>query len=353
MAAVTPGQNSSLPIVSSRLEHSALKPAEPTMVSDKRLGQVTLQINLCAGDVAYAEITVPALVRAHPGVAARLAVVDCCRPQRTRIYNPDQRAPQPGHADQVSRIRKLAQEFRAAGLLDEIVELEPGSPHFATLAARYTQPWMTETHDYGGCAFMPYWAGLEFPRTRFALHYDADMLVYQAPGFDWVTEALRHWEALPQVIAATPRTSPPGWAATPEADAPSCHEGRPFTRVTGGWLNDWFSTRCYLFDRERLAPHLPLMRGRMAWEQRLRRLLDRGYPMGPEGVLHKVLGRQGLRRLNLSDERAWLLHPNSKPPEYLALLPRLAAAVAKGRVPVAQRGHADIIVPAWQEFLSV
>ncbi len=316
------------------------------------LRDTTLQINLSAGDAAYADRTVPRLVQAHPGVARRIAVVDCCRPQRTRIFAPDLRLPEPGYGQRLARIRELATGFQQQGLFDEIVWLEPGSPRFARLAARYVRPWMTETHDYGGCAFMGYWAAIDAPATRFVLHYDADMCLYQENGFDWAAAALRVWADYPQVVAATPRISPPGFARTPDEDAPSLHEGRPAERVRDGWLNDWFSTRCFLFDRERLAPHLPLVRGLRTLESRLRRALDRGYPVGPETLLHYVLGPRGQRRLNLSDPRAWLLHPNSKPPAYLALLPGILAAVQAGRVPPAQRGHSDLELGAWSEFLA-
>lgn len=316
------------------------------------LPDVTLQINLSAGDAAYAEHTVPRLVRAHPGAAYRLAVVDCCRPQRTRIFDTDARLPQAVFGPRLARIRELANQFLHEGLFDEIVWLEPDSPHFATLARRYCRPWMTETHDYGGCAFMGYWAALYFPRTRYVLHYDADICLHQSAGFEWAAAALRALPNYQQVIAVTPRISPPGFAASPEADAPSTHEGRPLEVVADGWLNDWFSTRCFLFDREKLAPELPLVRGRRTLEYFLRRLIDRGYPIGPESLLFQVLGGRGLRRLNLRDDRAWLLHPNSKPPAYLALLPRLLDSAAAGQVPIAQRGHSEIDVPAWTEFLA-
>jgi len=315
------------------------------------LADVTLQINLCAGDAAYAEHTVPRLVAAHPGVARRLAVVDTCRPQRTRIFDPEHRLPEAEFQPRLRRMRELARQFETDGLFDEVVWLEPDSPHYPVLARRFVRPWMVETHDYGGCAFMSYWAALHFPATRFVLHYDADMCLYQTPGFDWAAEARRVWSDHPTVVAATPRISPP-WTESSTDDAPSRHEGRPLERVADGWLNDWFSTRCFLFDRERLAPHLPLVRGARALAYRLRRLLDRGYPVGPELLLFQVLGGRGLRRLNLASRDAWLLHPQRKPAAYLALLPRLLDAVAVGRVPAAQRGRSEIDVAAWTDFLT-
>jgi hypothetical protein len=311
---------------------------------------VTLQINFSAGDAAYAALTVPALVNAHEGVARRLAIVDCCRPQRTRIFDPDSRVPEPAFRKRLGIIRKLVEEFRRGGLFDEVVYLEPKDPRFRNLASSYVRPWMTETHDYGGCAFMAYWAALDLPRTRFVLHYDADMLLHQDDGFSWVDAALALWPADMRAIFATPRISPPGFAASPAQDGPSSHEGRPARRVEGGWHNDWFSTRCFLADRSRLAPLLPLVRGRRTAVYWLRRLADRGYPPGPELLLFQSLGSRGWRCLHLGSPRAWLLHPTRKDAEYLRLLPRMIEAVAAGRVPQAQKGIADLRLEAWSSF---
>jgi hypothetical protein len=313
---------------------------------------LTLQVNLCAGDAGYAALTVPALVRAHPDVQRRLAVVDCCRQQRTRIFDPETRAPWAAFQERLGRVRALAEEFRQAGLFDEVVYLEPGDTRFPGFARKYARPWMTDTHDYGGCAYMAYWGSLDLPHTRFVLHYDADMLLHQDPGFSWVDEALALLPAQPRAIFALPRISPPGFAATPAEDAPSCHEGRAPTRVAGGWLNDWFSTRCFLLDRERLEPLLPLVRGRRIFEYRLRRLIDRGYPPGPEHLLFHQLGGNGWRTLNLASERAWLLHPTRKDAEYYRLLPGILAAVAAGRFPPAQKGYADLRLEDWANYLS-
>jgi hypothetical protein len=64
---------------------------------------VTLQINLSAGDAGYAAITVPALLASHDPTYRRLLVVDGCRPQRTRIFDPDVRVPEPGFSERLER----------------------------------------------------------------------------------------------------------------------------------------------------------------------------------------------------------------------------------------------------------
>lgn len=312
----------------------------------------TLQINLSAGDAAYAALTVPRLVSAHPGVAERLAVVDCCRPQRTRIFDPDIRLPEPAFSARVEQIRELAETFRRQGLFDRIEYLTADTPRFRALATKYAQPWMTATHDYGGCAFMAYWAAFDLPRTRYVVHYDADMLLHQSDRIDWAQRALALLCATPNAIAAAPRTSPP-WTDDPALDAPTRHEGRPAARVAGGWLNDWFSTRCLLIDRARLAPELPLVRGAFALSQRLRKYLDRGYPPGPEIVLHRTLGARGRGCLHLDETRAWLLHPARKDALFLSLLPAILSSLHSGDVPSEQRGYADLRLEAWRTFVGV
>jgi len=313
--------------------------------------EITLQISLSAGDLAYAHLTVPALVRAHPQVAHRIAVVDLCRPQRTRIFDPDRRLPEPEFSARVQRLRELALHLQRDGLFDELVWLEPGSFLFPALARKYTAEDMAETLDYGGCANMPYWAAIDAPSTRFVLHYDADMCLYQASGYDWALATLEVWKHYPQAVFATPRISPPALDQAPERNLPSIHERRPLEHVPAGWLNDWFSTRCFLVDRHRLSPLLPLARGRLTAEYRLRRWLNRGYPPSPEMLLFRSLGSRGFRRLNLADPRAWLLHPTNKPPAYLTILPQLLECISTGHIPAAQRGRSEIDLVAWGEFL--
>jgi hypothetical protein len=325
---------------------------DPHSAGPRALSGITLQINLSAGDAGYAALTVPALLASHDPTYHRLLVVDGCRPQRTRIFDPNIRVPEPGFGERLARVRQMASDWLGAGLVHEVAFLTPGDSRFGGFARRYTRPWMTETHDYGGCAYMGYWAALDLPRTRYVLHYDADMLLHQDPGFSWVDEALAHWAETPQALAAIPRISPPGFALSPESDGPSSHEGRPGLRTPAGWLSDWFSTRCFLFDCERLAPLLPLVRGRRALAFRLRRMIDRGYPPGPEHLLFGSLGGRGWRCLNLASTQAYLLHPTRKDAEYYRLLPGILAATAEGRCPLDQRGRADLCLEAWAHYLD-
>src|SRR5437868_6166353 len=119
------------------------------------MDDVTLQINLSAGDLSYARLTVPRLVESHHGQAReRVAVVDCC-PRRTQ-----RGANAVEFAGQVEQLRALAEELRAEGYFDRLVYVQPGSELFPHLAKRYTNNLVHETHDYQGYAVMAYLAAL-------------------------------------------------------------------------------------------------------------------------------------------------------------------------------------------------
>lgn len=312
------------------------------------MSEITLQINLSAGDSAYAELTVPALLAAHPHVAERLLIVDLCKPQATKIVDPAQRFPEPAFSQRVSRISALAESWLAGRKVDRVVYLRPGDPLFAKLSRTYLRPWVRETHDYGGCALMSYLAAFELCRTRWLLHYDADMLLHQSPDFDWATAAQNALSGNNAIAAAIPRPSPPPLDGP---DAPSSHERLALTPHPAGWLNTWFSTRCFLFDLERLRPGLPLLQGRAYWDSLAAKILRRGYPRAPEILLFRRLSSAGLTRLSLNDRRAWLLHPVRKDAAFVAALPGLQAVIAEGRCPDAQRGQQDLNLEAWRDLL--
>lgn len=202
------------------------------------MADVTLQINLSPSDIKYAHITVPALVRAHKAnVQEVLAVVDCCRPQKTKIVNPDKRFPQEIFDKKVVEIREIAETPTHDGYLDRIIYLTPRNTLQKTISRKYLSGLIHKTHDYGECALMSYLAAFELTTTRYLIHYDADMLIYTEPDYDWAVEARSFIGNHPEAVAATPRISPP-MIGNVSVDAPSSHEERPLAPIDGGWRND-------------------------------------------------------------------------------------------------------------------
>ena len=199
---------------------------------------------------------------------------------------------------------------------------------------------------------MSYLASLELPDTRYVVHYDADMLLYQAPGYDWIIAARELLKKHPAAIAAIPRVSPPFSHIRNVPDAPSLEEGLPFTPVEGGWRNSWFSTRCWLMDLSRLERYLPLLQGPVLVEYIFRRVLQRTFPMSPEIMLFRRVGRSGGWMLNMKSELAWLLHPNDKSTRFINMLSLIQERIQQNDIPLEQTGFMNVDLNAWEYSLS-
>src|SRR6185503_5579379 len=116
----------------------------------------------------------------------------------------------------------------------------------------------------------------------------------------------------------------------------------PLAPVEGGWKQHFFSTRVFLIDRRKLEAYLPLGRGRVLFEQMAVKTLRRGFPRSAEKMYWTTVNARGGYRLMLSTERAWVLHPNWKPPAYADLVPAILECVANNRVPDAQLGKSEL-----------
>jgi hypothetical protein len=188
------------------------------------MNDVTLQINLSPGDIPYAAITVPALIRQHQGVDRVLLLVDTCKPGKTKLVDPESRFPEPDFSKRVEQIVSIAQIIQKQTPNCDLYILKPGDALIKTLGDLYLGGWYYNTHDFGGCANMAYWAGFELPATRYVIHFDADMLLYQKAGYSWVEEAITLMNLHPSAVAATPRYNTPFEGAN---SRPSFQHGVP------------------------------------------------------------------------------------------------------------------------------
>jgi hypothetical protein len=312
------------------------------------LDNLTLQINLSPGDINYAELTVPQLVAKHPDIKNRLLIVDCCRPQKTTLIDPDIRFPLDIFNEKVERIINISQQLLRDKIVTDVRYLKPGDPIFKHLSKKYLNGIYDCTHAAGGTANMSYWAAIEIPETRYVLHYDGDMLLYQKPGNSWVNDAMVYLDHNDRFITAVPRLCPP--VNDPTFDLPSFQEGRPNVSYNNYWFNDFFSTQVFLLDKTKLNKHLPLVTGKLLFELLLRKYGRRAFPRDPEIVLFKKLAPNG--RIVLKNTGAWVVHPTDKSAAYLDILPQIITAVNKGDSPQDQKGYQDIKLDKWVEFLA-
>lgn len=314
---------------------------------------ITLQINLSAGDIKYADIMVRDLAFKHSEVKNKLLVVDCCRPQKTSVLDPDIKYPQPEYQNKVHKIKSIAKSLKDEGIVDEVYYLEPDDDILPKVAGKYINKYFNETHDAKGTPVLSYLVPLELISTRYMIHYDADMLLYQKRGYLWSHETIEIMNKNSNIVFATPRVSPPFTHVAAQPDATSRHEGPEPQIIEGGWLINWFSTRCYLVDNEKLQSLLPLVDMKIFIELILRKLFRRSFPMATEMLFHKKLGKMGYRRLDLNSKDSWLIHPEIKDDDYVMNLPKLLKAVSEGLVPDQQRGWENLVYEHWKQLTNV
>lgn len=311
-------------------------------------GGITLSFNLSVADVDYAEKLICSLVDAHrTAVDWKMVVIDACpqeKPSRFRIKHTFEEG--------LESICHIAEELKDSGYLDKVHLLTPDGVMKNKILKRYFGGRVDRTHDDGGAALFTYAAAIEMAPTRYLLHYDADMLLYQESDYDWALEGVFYLENYVDVVSVTPRISPPFAKKGSENDAPSRTEGRKNIPVEGGWLNDWFSTRCFLLDREKFEVLLPLIEGFVAIESRVRKWRGRGYPIAFEQLIFRKNKQHKKWRLNLNSEHAWLVHPPEKGERFVNSIDIIQGAISKGVVPDLQRGKPNLEWSAWQSFVA-
>jgi hypothetical protein len=353
-------------------------------MSTSSVADITLQINLSAGDLAYAEQTLPTLVTIHrPDVREVLVVADGCRPQSTPWVDAAAGFPSAEFKTRLARLRELCTALQARGVIDRIVWLEPDVAALRQLNARYVGMGTPLSHDHLGHAFSAYFLGWESARTRYVAHFDADIILWQQQGFSWLQAAVTNLDRDETLLAASPRIAPvPSGDHMVDVDAAGSGwlHTWPLDRTAHGWRSPWFSTRCHVMDRQRLERVLPLLTQHRRESQRraarIERWLSRchghtflaqgksrlarslrarvpAFPLPPEVLLHERAQSDGFACLYLDDPRAWFIHPDTKPDRFLKLLPRLLASVCeRGECPPAQRGLSGVQFAAWEELPS-
>src|SRR5689334_933696 len=99
---------------------------------------VTLQINVSAGDLAYCQQTVPALIELHRSDVEEIVIVaDCCRPQASPYFHRETRFPPADFAKRIELVRETCAAWMAAGVCDRVEYLEPDAGRIRSLNARY------------------------------------------------------------------------------------------------------------------------------------------------------------------------------------------------------------------------
>ena len=237
----------------------------------------------------------------------------------------------------------LGRDFIRTGVIDRIIEVRHTDPsQLAIYRSQHTRP-VRHTRDHRGYPNLACALELALPQTDYLLHFDSDMLLHCAPGFDWVSHAIQLLEEHPDIIAVAPRPGPP----TPDGS---------LTRQPAGHVLDpaafyrfkHFSTRRFLIDRRRfrrLLPIEPRSASRRLWLESLFRFRS---PLEAwEVLISRALEKSMFFRADTGGGEAWTLHTPDHGAEFLWALPRIITRIERGDFPPAQAGDYDLQLRLW------
>lgn len=294
---------------------------------------LTLVINLSAGDAAYAQLTTGTLIKAHRKTAKEvILILDDTQAQYSHFYNHQIRYKEPEFTAKLKVVSAIVQEFKLQGLADQVINMS--SYTSINLNKKHLNNRVKETHDFRGAPITAYLAGFEACKTRYLVRYDGDMILHQ-PENDWVVKGIDLLKQHPDCIAVSPRPSPSNKPA-PEIDP-----------------TYWFSTRCTLFDNVKLMNTIPFLQGRFLIEVWLRKLFNKTYPPAFETILTDRLKNCSLKNYYLLTNGGWLLHPEEKKELFIKLLPQIIKEVEKGNYPPEQTDNETLNLDAWEKYLNV
>lgn len=312
---------------------------------------VTLQINLSPGDAEYAHITVPHLIRNVGLVEERILVVDCIKAPKTKLFDADKILQEPRYSRNLKVIVDLANKFKKEGLVDEIYFLtEDKIEVMRFLSDKYLGGLYNYSHGYGGTGQMSYWWGIELTNYKYVLHFDGDIVIHTKSEPQWLSNTLKVMEESDKFVFGAPRHAPP---ISGDVQNVANFEGIPLVDHGAYFSQAWFSTRCFILDREKLEKHLPLLKGKIKWELIFKRLWKRDFRFDPEIVFYKRLGRElGVKKVILK-KSSFFIHPHSKPKELLSILGTIIKSVENSNYPKKQEGETEILIDEWQKWKNL
>jgi hypothetical protein len=294
----------------------------------------TLSINICVTDLPFILHTVPHLVRScrYP-FTERMLVIDTA-PMKGR-YRKNLLLPN------TNDLERAAEKLINQGYIDKAIKVDYRPEIREPIVRKHLGRATWETHDFRDAPIYAYLFAYEAAQADYFLHFDADMLLYQAEGYSWVDSAINCLKQNPEVLTVTPLPGPPALELK--------QRGVPYITDPRGFFSfKEFTARRYLFDRRRLDSILPLPLSYISWKRRLVSQVTRHSAMERwEGMMTYKLHASQYIRADLASPQAWTLHPPHHGADFIKALPTIIEKVEAGNYPPEQAGDYDLQLEYW------
>jgi len=206
-----------------------------------------------------------------------------------------------------------------------------------------------ETHCFRGYPIYGSFKQFLDTDSKYILHLDCDMIFYEEPKYSWIQEGIRIMEENEDILCVLPRGGPP----TKDG---SLHQGTTQYQVDekrGLYLFKNFTSRHYLVHRERFLSLMPMKPIWLSWREPIKsRLFGNGKMLCWEAMVEHALQKSDMWRADLMSDQAWSLHPGDRSEQFYNLLPKIIECVNRNEFPAEQRGHFDLKLNAWEQYLN-
>jgi hypothetical protein len=296
----------------------------------------TLSITSARCDWAYLDAIVRHLVRAcnYPFVE-RILVMDTAPLGLRYLADPNLVSTEEFHAIGARLIRD--------GVIDR-VDFPDYSPQARKLVyEKHLGGDHWETHDFRGTQVLGTMQQIANAQGDYFLHFDSDILLYQKPGFDWISSAIKLLHDVPEVIVALPRPGPP------RADGELIQPFAEYTHDSRGFFSFKFiSSRRFLIDRRKFNAVLPFKPLFVSWKKRLlSNITRRSTLLNWEQMATDKIRNTPYIRADLDSPDAWTLHAPDHGSKFCEMLPDIIRCVEEGKYPENQAGHYDLQLTGW------
>lgn len=253
----------------------------------------------------------------------------------------------------MEELKNLTQKLLEAKVVDRVVDFNYDPSYRQRIYLKHFGSLLRATHNYKGYPILGSIFTIEECRSKYMVHFDSDMMMYQQPDFSWIKEGMKLMDKHPHLMFVRPLSGPPKEDGTIFQSNP--HDLHP----DGFYQFKFFGSRVYLINRQRFDELLPLP---IIWRF-YRQALINSFPEGIKTFLNVFAGKGKLEsweimvseklqqtnyiRGTLTNPRAWTLHPIDRSPAFIEALPRIIEKIEAGEYPPQQASYYDLIPKLW------
>ena len=296
----------------------------------------TLSITSARPDAAFLALIVRHLVRAcsFPFVE-RVLVMDTA-PLAARYFADPKLA-------SMEQFRAIGEKLIHDGVIDRIAFPDYSPPARHSVYSKHLGADHWETHDFRGTQVLGTMQQIDQARGDYFLHFDSDILLFQKPGFNWVSEGIKLLTEIPEVMVALPRPGPP------RVDGQLKQPVASYARDPRGFFRFKFiSSRRFLIDRRKFEKILPFKPLFVSWKRKLLSTFTRHSAMlNWEQMATARMEQTSFIRADLDSQDAWTLHAPDHGPRFQAALPGIINKLETGWFPPQQAGDYDLRLEYW------